>query len=100
MMKKHVNDLFKRGLSVVFDFAGNVPQERAWVKTIVDQANVNHVLHYINVSDDVCRSQFKKRNIELPEGSKVITDEEFDEISKYFIPPDPSEGLTIKVHQR
>ena len=96
----HVIDLLNCGVSVVFDFAGNVPQERNWVKSIIGTAHSKHVLHYIVASDDLCRLQFKKRNLNLPEESKVITDEEFTEINKYFIPPQKEEGFNLRLHDR
>lgn len=94
----HVIELLKHGMSVVFDFAGNVPQERQWVKSIIDQAHSSHILHYIVASDDLCRAQYKTRNLNLPEGSKIITDEEFDAINKYFTPPTDAEGFNIQLH--
>lgn len=96
----HVIQLLNHGISVVFDFAGNIPQERQWVKSIIDQARSSHVLHYIVASDDLCRSQYKMRNLNLPEGSKILTDEEFDAINKYFTPPTEAEGFNIKLHNR
>ena len=96
----HVIELLTQGVSVVFDFAGNVPQDRQWVKTIIDQAQSSHVLHYIVASDDLCRSQYKKRNLNLPAGSKVITDAEFDVINKYFIAPGEDEEFNVQFHNR
>lgn len=96
----HVVQLLNNGISVVFDFAGNVPQERKWVKSIIDQARSSHILHYIVASDDLCRSQYKMRNLNLPEGSKIVTDEEFDAINQYFTPPTDAEGFNIKFHNR
>lgn len=100
MIAVHVIQLLNHGISVVFDFAGNVPQERQWVRSIIDQAHSSHILHYIVASDDICKSQYKMRNLNLPEGSKVVTDEEFDAINKYFTPPTEAEGFNIKFHDR
>lgn len=100
MIDIHVIQLLSKGISVVFDFAGNVPQERQWVKSIVDQAHSSHILHYIVASDDLCRSQYKMRNLNLPEGSKLISDEEFNAINKYFMPPSEDEGFNIKFYHR
>jgi predicted kinase len=100
MMKLHVIDLLQHNMSVVFDFAGNVPQERNWVKSIIDQAQCDHVLHHIVASDELCRIQFKKRNLNLPDGSKIITDEDFDNINKYFVPPAADEGFNLQLHHQ
>ena len=92
----HVVDLLRRGLSVVFDFAGNVPQERQWVRSIFEDARAGHVLHYINVPDSVCRARLNRRNAEAPEGSQATSDAEFDAMTKYFVPPSPSEAFRIR----
>jgi predicted kinase len=91
----HVRELLRHGLSVVVDFGGNVPQERAWVRGLCpDGASVS--LHYLKASDDLCKQRLRRRNLELSEGSQVTTDAEFDEITKYFVPPDPTEGFNVK----
>ncbi len=100
MIAIHVVQLLTNGISVIFDFAGNVPQERSWIKSVIERAKSLHILHYIVASDDLCRSQFKKRNLDLPEGSKVVTNEEFDAINKYFIAPNEKEGFNIQLHHR
>jgi predicted kinase len=49
--------LLQLGVSVVFDFAGNTPNDRAWVRSIFESANADHVLHYI-----VASNEFAKRD--------------------------------------
>lgn len=100
LIVNHVTDLLSHGVSVVFDFAGNVPSERQWVKMIFEKANVSHVLHFIDASDAKCIEQFQQRNRDKPEGSKHITLEEFNEISKYFIPPKTEEGFNLKIYKK
>lgn len=98
LVASHVIALLSMNVSVVFDFGGNTPEERRWVKSIIDTAKVRHVLHYIAASDDLCKLQFKKRNLELPEGAVEVTDELFSELARYFVPPDSSEGFTLQLH--
>ena len=100
VIETQVVELLQHGVSVVFDFAGNRTADRNWVKSIFERANVAHVLHYVVASDDLCREQFKKRNLNLPKESKIITDQEFDLITQYFIPPEQSEGYNIEYHYR
>lgn len=97
-IKPHVVVLLTHGISVIFDFAGNVTQERGWVKSIIAQAETSHILHYIVASDELCRAQYKKRNLDLPEGSKVVTDQEFDAINQFYVPPSSEEGFHIQYH--
>ena len=95
----HVQNLLHHGVSVVFDFAGNVPQERAWARSLCDAGLAHLVLHFIKASDELCKSQLRRRNDEQPEGSQPTTEEEFDEITKYFVPPDPVEGFEVKEYE-
>jgi predicted kinase len=94
----HVQSLLERGVSVVFDFGGNVPQERAWVRSLCDEDTARLVLHYVKASDALCKRQLRRRNDERPDGSQPTTDEEFDAITKYFVPPEPAEGFEVKVY--
>ena len=92
----HVRELLRHGLSVVFDFGGNVPQERAWVRSLAETTTAEVVLHYLQASDELCKRQLQRRNQELPEGAQPTTDEEFDEITRYFVPPSPDEGFELR----
>ncbi|MBD2100402.1 ATP-binding protein [Leptolyngbya sp. FACHB-261] len=92
---KHVQDILAQGISVVLDFPGNVPSQRQWFRSIIEAANVNHVLHYIVASDSLCKKQLRKRNAEQPEGSMVMSEADFDYITSYFQPPTADEGFNI-----
>lgn len=92
----HVRNLLRNGVSVVFDFAGNAPKKRAWVKALCEAENVIAVLHYVKASDELCKRRLQQRNRARPEGSQPTTDEEFEEITKYFVPPEPSERFGVK----
>ena len=95
----HVADLLRRGVSVVFDFAGNVPREREWVRSIFEDAGAGHLLHYVHVSDAVCKARLRGRNAQMPEGSQFTTDQQFDAITAYFVPPSPGERFRIQLHR-
>jgi predicted kinase len=94
----HVRALLEIGTSIVLDFGGNVPQERAWVRSVSESGGARLVLHYVKASDDLCKRQLRRRNLEQPDGSQVTTEEEFESITKYFIAPDPAEGFDIKIY--
>lgn len=55
----HVAALLRSGLSVVFDFAGNTVRDRQWVRSVFEAANADHLLHYLNVPDDVCKARLR-----------------------------------------
>lgn len=94
----HVATLLGRGIPVVFDFAGNTPADRQWVRSIADSANADHLLHVLNVPSEVCKARLRQRNADAPEGTQYTTDEEFDAISAYFVAPAPEEGFRIKTY--
>lgn len=95
-IEPHVRILLDRGTSVVFDFAGNAPQERAWVRSLCDARRVCLLLHYIQASDELCKSHLRRRNHECSEGSQMTTEADFDAITKYFVHPDSAEGFEIQ----
>jgi len=94
----HIRVLLGCGTSVVLDFGGNVPRERAWVRSVCAAVGAPIVLHYIKASDELCKRQLRRRNLEQPDGSQVTTEEEFESITKYFVEPDATEGFDITVY--
>jgi predicted kinase len=95
-------DLLKHGTSVVFDFAGNTTGDRRWVRFIFESAGADHQLHCLPVDDDTCRARVRQRNVSKPEGLFFghVTDEQVDEVNKYFTPPGAEEGFIVVVHDR
>ncbi len=96
----HIQDILAQGISVVLDFPGNTPSQRRWFRSIVDMAKVDHVLHYIVVSDSLCKEQLQQRNTEQPEGSMIMSEADFDYITSYFQPPTTDEGFNIIRYDR
>lgn len=94
VMGPHVTALLKAGLSIVLDFPANTPAIRSWMRGLADTAGVEHRLHFLAASDEECKGRLRKRN---EDGSHefTVSDAEFDEITRYFVPPAASEGLTI-----
>ncbi|MBW4658730.1 MAG: ATP-binding protein [Drouetiella hepatica Uher 2000/2452] len=95
VVSQHVQDILAQGISVVLDFPGNVPSQRQWFRSIFEAARVNHVLHHIVASDSLCKAQLHKRNAEQPEGSMIMSEEEFDHITAYFQPPTDDEDFNV-----
>ncbi len=90
-------DLLRQGVNVVFDFAGNTLKSRQWVRGIFEAASSDHVLHFIDVSDDACLAGIHRRNEEKPEGVYWghVTDELFHAVTPHFVPPRPEEGFRV-----
>ena len=93
-MGPHVEQLLKAGVSVVLDFPANTVATRQWMRGIIERAGVAHRLHFLNVPDDVCKARLRQRNAE---GSHAFetSDAQFDEITRYFVPPMPDEGFNV-----
>lgn len=95
----HVTDLLKAGVDVVLDFPANTARMRAWMKGLADAAGAPHVLHLIDVPDEVCRDRLRRRNAE-GRHDFAASDAQFDEISAYFQPPAAEEGLNVVIVAR
>ena len=91
----HIVSLLRSGISVVLDFPANTRNQRRWFRQLIDRAEAAHELHYLDVSDDVCKAQLRERSKSLPPGSPFTTDAEFEAITKYFQPPSTEEGFNV-----
>jgi predicted kinase len=96
----HICALLSKGMSVVLDFPGNTRAQRAWFREIVERANVEHELHFVDASDAVCKRQLKDRSTGLPAGAPWTTDAEFEAITAYFQPPSEDERFNVVRHER
>ena len=96
----HVATLLARGISVVMDFPGNTPKQRAWFRQLFEQAGVGHEMHLIDASDALCKAQLRQRSQHLPAGTPWTTDAEFDAMTAYFQPPTDAEGFVVIRHAR
>ncbi|TDK47491.1 AAA family ATPase [Antarcticimicrobium luteum] len=98
VVKPHVVALLGAGVSVVLDFPANTVETRQWMRGIVEASNAAHLLHYLNVPEDVCKARLRARNARGDHPFSV-TDEEFDQLSRHFVPPSEDEGFDIVTHQ-
>jgi predicted kinase len=92
--------LLSKGTTVVLDFPGNTRKQRAWFRQLFEAAGVEHELHFIDASDDVCKRQLRERSAGLPPGTPWTTEAEFDLITSYFQPPAADEGFNVIRHER
>ena len=94
----HLIEVLRSGLSVVLDFPANTVNTRAWMRGLFEGAQCAHRLHYIDVSDEVCKARLRQRN----EGGKhqfSVSDEQFDVFTSHFVPPSPEEMFNVTVHR-
>jgi predicted kinase len=96
----HVCALLSKGISVVLDFPGNTKPQRAWSRELIEHANVEHELHFVDVPDALCKSQLRDRSKGLPAGTPWTTDADFEAINAYFQPPSGDEKFNVVRHER
>lgn len=96
----HICALLTKGVSVVLDFPGNTRSQRAWFRQLFEAADAEHELHFIDVSDELCKRQLRDRSKGFPTGTAWTTDAEFDAITAYFEAPSIEERFKIIRHER
>jgi predicted kinase len=96
----HVCALLSKGISVVLDFPGNTKVQRAWFREVIECANVEHELHFVDASDALCKSQLRDRSKGLPAGTPWTRDSDFEAITAYFEPPTEDENFNVVRHKR
>ena len=91
----HIVELLRAGVSVVLDFHANTTRARGWMRGLFEEGRASHQLHFLDVPDDVCRARLHAR---IAAGTPGVSDEEFDHITSFFVPPEPSEGFNVIWH--
>lgn len=98
VIEPHLTSLLSTGVSVVLDYPANTPEMRAWMKRIIEATGCPHTLHYLNVSDETCRIRLRERNVGGQHPFSV-SDEQFDAITRHFVPPAMEEGFVIREYR-
>jgi len=96
----HVCDLLSKSISVVLDLPGNTKVQRAWFRELIERADVEHELHFIDASDALCKSQLRERSAGLAAGTPWTRDADFEAITAYFQPPSEDENFNVVHHER
>ena len=96
----HVCALLSKGISVVLDFPGNTKLQRAWFRELIERANVEHELHFVDASDALCKSQLRERSTGLVPGTPWTRGADFEAITVYFQPPTVDEHFNVVRHER
>ena len=100
MVAPIVASILSKGISVVLDFPANTRNQRAWFRSIIDAAGVDHELHYLDTPEAICKAQLKARSAHLPPGTKWTTEEDFELVSSHFRAPGHDEGFNVVIHTR
>jgi len=96
-MAPHIVAILKQDLSVVLDFAANTVKQRAWARSVIEAAQVPHELHVLDVPDSVCLQRLRQRNASGTHEFQV-SDAEFEQFTRHYVPPSPDEGFNVVVH--
>ena len=96
-MTPHIVGILRLGLSVVLDFAANTLRQRGWMKQLIERAQVRHELHVLDLPDDVCMQRLRTRNAS-GEHPFQVSDAEYEQFTRHFVPPSPDEGFNVIVH--
>lgn len=86
--------------SVVLDFPANTVRSRQWFRSIIQQAQSSHTLHYLSASNAICLSRIAHRNTERPAGSHELDEATFLRITSLFEAPSPAEGFNVQLHDQ
>lgn len=97
-MAGHIEALLAAGMSVVLDFPANTTATRAWARGIFEQAGAAHRLHYLDVSDEVCKARLRARNA-AGEHAFATSEQAFEQITRHFVTPTADEGFDIVLHR-
>lgn len=97
VMKPHLIGLLRTGVSVVLDFPANTVSNRAWMRAIINEAQCQHALHFLDVPDEVCKARLRQRNA-AGAHEFAASDEQFDQVSSYFEAPADSERFNVVTH--
>jgi len=96
-MTPHIVAILGQGLSVVLDFPANTVRQREWMRALIAEAQVPHEFHLLEVPDEICRQRLHERNRSGTHPFQV-SDAEFDQFTRYFVPPRPDEGFNVVIH--
>ncbi|HEY0143859.1 MAG TPA: ATP-binding protein [Thermoanaerobaculia bacterium] len=96
----HIRSLLSIGVSVVLDFPGNTRRQRAWFRRLIDDAEVEHELHFVDAPDGLCLRQLRERSKDLPPDSRWTGEAEFRAVTAFFEPPSADEEFHVVRHER
>lgn len=97
VMGPHIVQLLAAGISVVLDFQANTVESRRWMRGLIDEAGSDNTLHVLAPPDEVCLARLRQRNTSGAHPF-TVSEEQFHQISRYFVPPTRDEGFTVVFH--
>lgn len=90
--------LLQMPVSLVLDFPANTREQRRWLAGLAEQASASVELHYLECSDELCKSRLAERARSQPERRQTDTVEMFEAVTRHFAPPSADEGIPVTHH--
>lgn len=100
LLLEHVRSILNAGISVVMDYPANTISQRKWFKEIFSNHAIPHKLIFMDVDDQLCLEQIKRRRETHPERARFDTEEVFYQVTSYFERPFEGEGFEIDIVRR
>jgi predicted kinase len=97
VMGPHVIDILRQELSVVLDFPANTVRWRAWMRSLISEANVAHELHVLDIPDAICKERLRRRN-NSGKHQYAVDEATYDQFMSYFVLPTADEGFNVVFH--
>ncbi|MFM0645249.1 ATP-binding protein [Paraburkholderia bryophila] len=97
VLTEHIQSLLAGGISVVLDFPFNTIDTRTWGHALARAIGCEHRLHYLEVSDEICKSRLRARNAS-GEHPFETSEAQYELITRYFVPPTADEGFELVVY--
>lgn len=97
VLTDHLRALLQAGVSVVLDFPFNTPATRAWARDLFEPTGAAHQLHFLDITDAVCKARLRARNAR-GEHPFQASDEQFEQITRHFVAPAREEGFVVIRH--
>jgi len=93
----HIIDILRQDLSVVLDFPANTVRWRSWMCSLINEADVAHELHVLDLPDAVCKERLRQRNAS-GEHPYQVDETTYDQFVSYFVLPTPDECFNVIRH--
>lgn len=93
----HIVQLLADGTSVVLDFQANTKDARAWMRGLFEEAGAQHMLHHLQLAEEVCLKRLHERNASGRHDYHV-SDADFRTFNSYIVPPTSDEAFEIVLH--
>jgi predicted kinase len=96
-MTPHIVAILRLSPSVVLDFPANTTTQRGWMRRLIDEAKVARELHLLDMPDALCLERLRQRNAS-GEHPLQVSETEFAQFTRHFVPPSADEGFSVVVH--